>query len=304
MNTVALAQKLVNKNSTLFWFRRDLRLEDNAGLYHALLRETEVIPLFIFDTEILNDLDDKEDARISFIHESLTVLKQQFEHLKSSLLVLYGNPVELFAKLNPKAVYANHDYEPYARKRDEAVRKILQAKGTSFYTFKDQVIFDKDEVTKDSGDPYTVFTPYSRKWKSKLNKFFIKSYPTEKYSARLKKLEPLSFPAIEEIGFKRTSISLPARIIKSSIISAYDTQRNFPASKGTSRLGVHLRFGTVSIRNLVQIALKKNETWLNELIWREFYQMILWHFPDVENHAFKPAYDRIAWRNNQEEFQA
>lgn len=294
---------LIDQTTTLFWFRRDIRLEDNAGLYRALRENKSVLPTFIFDTEILNKLEDRADKRVEFIHQNLVTLKNQLEELGSSLLILLGNPVEIFKKLTPKNVYTNHDYEPYARYRDAQVEKILTGKGITFKTYKDQVIFDRDEIAKDNGTPYTVFTPYSKKWKIKLNSFYAKSYPVEKHFQHLKKVSSLPLPSLNEIGFRKTGAEFPARNIKISIIEKYHDLRNFPATQSTTRLSVHLRFGTVSIRKLVQVALKKNEAWLNELIWRDFYHMILWHFPNVEK-AFKPTYDRIEWRNNPEEFQA
>jgi deoxyribodipyrimidine photo-lyase len=298
------AESYISRTTTVFWFRRDLRLADNAGLYHALKENTNVLPVFIFDTEILEKLENKEDRRVDFIHKSLQLLKSQLEELGSSLLILHGNPVAIYKKIHPKSVYANHDYEPYARKRDSDVKDILEEKGSVYKTFKDQVIFERDEVLKDDGKPYTIFTPYSRKWKATLTKFHLKSYPTEKNFANLLHINPLPLPSLEEIGFKETNASFPERIVKSSIIDLYDKQRNFPAIRGTTQLSVHLRFGTVSIRKLAQVALKKNEVWLNELIWRDFYHMILWHFPHVETKAFKPPYNRIEWRNNPEEFNA
>ncbi len=298
------AEKLITKNTVLFWFRRDLRLQDNAGLYHALKESEEVLPLSIFDSEILDKLEDKADLRVAFIHQSLMLMQKQLQEMGSSLLVLHGNPIEIFKKLNPKAVYTNHDYEPYALQRDGLVKEILEEKGTSFKTFKDQVIFEKDEVTKDDGKPYTIFTPYSRKWKSKLEDSTLKSYPTEKYFENFKKVSPIPLPSLSEIGFQEVPFVFPERLVKQSIVEQYDKQRNFPAIEGTTKLSVHLRFGTVSIRKLAQVALKKNETWLNELIWRDFYHMILWHFPQVETKAFKPAYDNIEWRNNEKEFAA
>lgn len=287
----------------MFWLRRDLRISDNAGLYYALRNNENVLPIFIFDTVILDDLEDKADKRVEFIHQSLSTLKESFQEAGSSLLVLHGDPVKIFSNLNPKTVYTNHDYEPYARQRDDKVKTILERKGSSFHSFKDQVIFEKDEVVKDNGEPYTVFTPYSRKWKARLNAFFQKSYPTEKYRSKLYQTNPFPFPTLEEIGFAPTHPAFPERAVKGAVIKDYHLKRDIPGIIGTSRLGVHLRFGTISIRKLVQLAVKKNETWLNELIWREFYQMILWHFPKVDQ-AFKPQYDRIHWRNNVEEFEA
>jgi len=291
------------KPETIFWFRRDLRLQDNAGLYHALKNHTDVLSLFIFDTVILDELEDKADRRVEFIQQALVHLNQQLHALGSSLLVLIGNPVEIFKTRKPKAVYTNHDYEPYAIDRDRKVQEIVESTGGKFRTFKDQVIFEKDEVVKDDGTPYTVFTPYSRKWKAKVNSFYLKSYPSETYFHHFKKLKPASIPFLSDIGFKETQATFPDRIIKTSVIEKYHKQRDFPAIRGTTRLSVHLRFGTVSIRKLARLAQKKNETWLNELIWREFYAMILWHFPYVPHHAFKAAYNHIDWRNDPDEFQ-
>jgi deoxyribodipyrimidine photo-lyase len=296
--------ELVNKGTTLFWFRRDLRLQDNSGLFHALKENEEVLAIFIFDSEILDKLEDKTDLRVAFIHQSLTLIQKQLEELGSTLLVLHGNPIEIFKELNLNAVYTNHDYEPYARKRDGVVKTILEEKGIAFKTFRDQVIFEKDEVTKDDGKPYTIFTPYSRKWKSKLGELTLTSFATEKYFDHFKKIAATAFPTLKELGFQETTFNFPERLVKQSIVEQYDKQRNFPAIAGTTKLSVHLRFGTVSIRKLAQIALKKNETWLNELIWRDFYHMILWHFPQVETKSFKPAYDKIEWRNNEKEFYA
>lgn len=295
--------KSIDRSTTLFWFRRDLRLTDNAGLYLALRTNEHVLPVFIFDTQILDKLENKADKRVEFIYQTLIQLKAELETIGSSLLILHGNPIEIFKALNPKAVYTNHDYEPYARERDSQVEKILSSKKVEFKTYKDHVIFDREEVVKDDGTPYTIFTPYSKKWKAKLKPFYAKSYPVEKYYSSLKKINPLPVPILAELGFEFTGATFPERVIKSSIIENYHEQRNFPAFQSTTRLSVHLRFGTISIRKLVQLALKKNETWLNELIWRDFYHMILWHFPHVEK-AFKPSYDRVLWRNDPNEFKA
>jgi len=297
------ARSRVDKRTTLFWFRRDLRLADNAGLYHALRGNDSVLPLFIFDTEILNKIEDKADSRVDFIHRSLSALKSELELLGSSLLVLHGNPATIFSELQPKAIYTNRDYEPYAIQRDKTVEAELAKRNIAFHAFKDQVIFEQNEVIKDDGTPYTIFTPYSRKWKATLNSFYCKPYPTHKYFSHLKQVNPFSFPTLEEIGFRKSAVEFPERVIKRSIIEKYNLQRDFPGIAGTTRLSAHLRFGTVSIRSLVKIAKQKNEAWLNELIWREFYQMILWHFPHVEK-SFKPAYDHIAWRNDPHEFEA
>ncbi len=293
---------VIDSSATVFWFRRDLRLQDNAGLFHALKENKNVVPIFIFDTTILDKLEDKTDRRVEFIHHSLTVMQQQIEELESSMIVFHGDPVAIFKSLKPKAVYTNHDYEPYARQRDEVIKNILAETGSDFKTFKDQVIFEKEEVTKDDGKPYTIFTPYSRKWKSLIIPAHLKSNPTESHFGSFKKFKAVALPSLEEIGFVATGLPFPERVIKQSIVEKYDQQRNFPAIEGTTKLSVHLRFGTVSIRKLAQLAQKKNEVWLNELIWRDFYHMILWHFPQVENHAFKPAYDHIQWRHDEKEF--
>lgn len=297
------AAKIVTAETTLFWFRRDLRLSDNAGLYHALKKNSSVLPIFIFDTEILDQLEDKQDRRLAFIHDSLLILKTSLEEMGSSLLIVHGNPVDFFTHVKPSAVYSNEDYEPYARKRDSEVAKILSEKKSILKTFKDQVIFSKEEILKDDGTSYSIFTPFSKKWKAALKPFYYKSYPTEKYFQHFRQVHPLPFPTLNDIGFEHTDHSFPERKIKASVIEQYHKQRDYPAIQGTSRLSVHLRFGTVSIRKLVQFAVKKNETWLNELIWRDFYHMILWHYPHVER-AFKPQYDRIKWRNNEAEFTA
>ena len=295
---------VIDSSSTIFWFRRDLRLQDNAGLFHALKENKDVVPIFIFDTTILDKLEDKDDRRVEFIHNSLTVMQQQLEELGSSMIVFHGDPIAIFKSLKPKAVYTNHDYEPYARQRDEVIKNILVDKGSEFQTFKDQVIFEKDEVTKNDGKPYTIFTPYSRKWKSLITPAHLKSYPTESHFESFKKIKAVPLPSLADIGFESTGLPFPERVIRQSIVEKYDQQRNFPAIEGTTKLSVHLRFGTVSIRKLAQLAQKKNEIWLNELIWRDFYHMILWHFPEVETKSFKPAYDKIEWRNNEKEFDA
>ncbi|HQQ96281.1 MAG TPA: deoxyribodipyrimidine photo-lyase [Cyclobacteriaceae bacterium] len=290
-------------DSVIFWFRRDLRLTDNAGLHAALRHGKPVVPLFIFDTTILDPLEDKADRRLVFIRQSLEILKAELEQMGSSLLVLHGDPIALFKQLTPLAVYSNRDYEPYARTRDEAVEKELLTRDIPFKTFKDQVIFECEEVIKDDGTPYTVFTPYSKRWKLALTDFHTKAYPTEKYFRQFKRCDPLPFPTLTDLGFDTIDVQFPDRVIKKSTIREYKEHRDFPGIEGTSKLSVHLRFGTVSIRNLVRVALTTNETWLNELIWREFYHMILWHFPATDK-SFKPAYDRIVWRNDPKEFKA
>lgn len=293
---------VITRDVTVWWLRRDLRLSDNAALYHALRNNSPVVALFIFDEIILNELN-KKDPRVEFILGSLVELQTHLTSLGSSLVVVYGNPVDIFRSITPKSVYVNHDYERYAIERDAQVGTILRAKGTNLFTFKDQVVFEKDEVVKADGKPYTVFTPYSRQWKARLNNFYLKSYPVKSYYNSFLKTNPVELPSLADIGFLPSGISLPPRRIPASLIARYDQTRDFPSLRGTSRLGIHLRFGTVSIRQLAVLAREKNQTWLNELIWREFYSMILWHFPHVQHSSFKPAYDRIPWRNDENDFQ-
>ncbi len=296
----------MKQSATIHWFRRDLRLEDNAALYNSLVNHNNVIPLFIFDKHILDQLEDKYDARVSFIYETVAKLKDQLQQLGSDVIVEYGYPGEVFKKLIKEyiidAVYTNHDYEPYAIERDIEIKQLLSDSGIQFHTFKDQVIFEKNEVLKADGTPYTVYTPYSRVWKDKLNPFFLASYPTEKYFHKFSKIEPLRFRKLTGLGFMKSEIRIPAQEINESIIRNYHKTRNIPSINGTSRLSVHLRFGTISIRKLATFASEANEKYFNELIWREFYQAILWHFPLVVKNAFKPAYDKIPWRNNEKEF--
>jgi deoxyribodipyrimidine photo-lyase len=291
----------------VFWFRRDLRLEDNAGLYHALKAGLPVVPIFIFDRHILDQLDEKTDRRVAFIHAVLEELQESLVSVGSSLEVYYGHPEEVYRtlleKYKVKAVFTNHDYEPYARKRDEAVRTWLQGKDVRFHTYKDQVIFDRDEVLKEDGKPYTVFTPYSKRWKSLVNDFYLASYPVDKYAGNFYRQEAMAIPSLASMGFLATGQAFPSKTLRQSLVSAYGQTRDYPSIAGTSRMGVHLRFGTVSIRELARKAIAWSEVYLNELIWREFYHMILWHFPQVgEGKSFKPAYEHIRWRNNEKEF--
>ena len=292
----------------IFWFRRDLRLYDNAGLYHALRGDHPVLPVFIFDRNILDELEDKTDRRVEFIHLALQEIQQQLVKLGSSLDVRYGKPVDIYKELlreyDVRTIFTNHDYEPYARERDSSIEKLLKENNTGFCTFKDQVILEKDEVLKDDGKPYTVFTPYSRKWKAVVTDFHLKPYPNKKYFKNFYKQPESKIPALKEMGFESTGLSFPEKEWKGQVIRNYKEQRDIPSVQGTSRLSVHLRFGTISIRTLAAEAGALNETFLNELIWRDFYHMILWHFPKVVGHAFKPEYDKIRWRNNEKEFKA
>lgn len=291
----------------IFWFRRDLRLEDNAGLYHALKSGIPVLPIFIFDPVILRKLENKNDRRVDFIHQALSSLQQELEQLGSSLRIICESPEKAYKKIldeyNVKAVYTNHDYEPYALERDGIAKKLLEKNNIPFHSYKDQVIFEKNEVLKDDGKPYTVFTPYSRKWKSKLTDFYVKPYPNKKYFRNFVQLSPFKTPSLQAIGFEKTDTQFVLPKITPALLKNYKENRDFPSIAGTSRISMHLRFGTISIRKAAQYALQYSETWLNELIWREFYMMILWHFPHVEKSAFKKEYDHIEWRNNEAEFE-
>ena len=291
----------------IFWFRRDLSIEDNAALYHALKSDHPVLPLFIFDRAILDKLEDKNDARVTFIYQTIAGLSMQLRKHHSDILVKHGdvNQIwdEVLKEYNIAAVYANHDYEPYAISRDDAIAEKLKHQNIPFNTYKNQVIFDRDEVVKDDGRPYTVFTPYKRKWYEKLKPFYLKPYPTEKYLHHLFKTGHLQMPTLKQMGFAESFAKFPDKEYQ-SVIKYYAERRDFPAQKGTSCIGLHLRFGTVSIRKLASDAYKaEDKTWLNELIWREFYMMILYHFPKTADHAFKPEYDNIIWRNNEHEFE-
>lgn len=293
----------------IVWFRRDLRLKDNAALYHALRSGIPVLPIFIFDTTILDQLQDRSDKRVAFIHSAITEMQTELVALGSTMKVFHGKPLDVFTQLvqsySIQTVFTNHDYEPYAQERDQAIADLLAHTGVGFQTYKDQVIFEKNEVTKDDGKPYTVFTPYSKKWKAKLNADFLKPYLTEQYFDAFYKQAPIEIPSLASMNFKEVETEFPSKKLDEEIVRKYSQNRDFPALEhGTSKMGVHLRFGTVSIRALATIAVGLNETYLNELIWRDFYQMILWHFPRVgQGCAFKPEYEKIKWRNNDAEFQ-
>lgn len=290
----------------IFWFRRDLRLDDNIGLFHALNSDEEVLPIFIFDNTILSQLQ-KDDARVTFIHEQLSKIQNQLESIGKSLAVFYGKPFDVYQKLisenKIKTVFTNHDYEPYARKRDKELFQLFKDNQIEFKTSKDQVIFEKNEVVKDDGTPYVVYTPYSNKWKEKFKSIKIVTYKSEDY---LKNIITHSYPflSLNEIGFTYSDIKVTSFDVSKSLIDNYEATRNFPALNKTSYLGIYLRFGVVSIRKMVAKALEsKNETFLKELIWREFFMQILWHFPHTVNKSFKSKYDEIQWDNNEVLFQ-
>lgn len=290
----------------IFWFRRDLRIHDNAALYHAL-KKGEVQCIFIFDKNILEKLEDRDDARVSFIHHQITRLKSQLNELGADLWVYYSDPSTVFNELTEnhkiESVYCNHDYEPYAVERDQKISDFLTSKNISFHTYKDQCIFEKLEVCKDDGKPYTVFTPYKNKWYSKLNDFYLKSYPTEKYFNNFSKVKPKKLISLADIQFEESKIKFEEPEFK-SILKDYHQKRDIPSIRGTSRISIHLRFGTVSIRELAKTARGVSEAWLNELIWRDFYFMIIHNFPHSATSSFKPQYDKIIWRNNEAEFKS
>ena len=289
----------------VFWFRRDLRVDDNKGFFEALNSNSEVLPLFIFDKNILDELP-KDDARVSFIHERLDTIDMELQKFGKNLAVFYGDPITIIEKLisenQIQGVYTNHDYEPYAKDRDQKIASILAAKNIGFHTFKDQVIFEKSEVVKDDQTPYVVYTPYSRKWKDLFQKTKLEHFESEKL---LRNIVSHSYPflSLKEIGFEQSKIKVAHYNNSENLISNYEDTRNFPAIEGTSMIGTHLRFGSVSIRKVVaSAASNKKETYLKELIWREFFMQILWHFPHTNNKSFRPKYDAIKWNNNEEEF--
>ena len=294
---------------SIFWFRRDLRLEDNAGLLAALESGYPVLPIFVFDSEILSSLPE-DDARVGFIHQNLQSMRHRLltDH-KRTMGIYHGNPLsvlkELVAAYPIKAVFTNEDYEPYARKRDKQVYDFLSGQNIGFHISKDQVVFAKDEITKDDGNPYVVYTPFMRKWKSQLNPAkHLSEYSCQKVLDKIADLPDLPNLSLQDLGFKPSDIQVPDYHIASSLIDRYGETRDFPAANGTSRLGAHLRFGTISIRKLVKKGLaSRTETFLNELIWREFFMQILWHFPRTIHESFKKKYDGIQWRNNEEEFE-
>ncbi|MFM7645432.1 MAG: cryptochrome/photolyase family protein [Sphingomonadales bacterium] len=293
---------------SVFWFRRDLRLKDNAGLFNALQGPLPVLPVFIFDRSILDELEDPADARVNFIHRSLQDMQEQLTKVGSTLVVKYGFVQQVFADLcheyDIRAVYTNNDYEPYARSRDQDMETFFTSRSISFVAVKDQVIFEKSEVVKDDGLPYTIFTPYSRKWRATITAAQLRSLPSEKLIGSFYKQAPIGLPSLKQMKFEVVNCQFPMAKWDKTVIKRYKEQRDFPALPGTSRLSVHLRFGTISIRSLAREAGALNESFLSELIWRDFYHMILWHFPQVVASSFKPAYDAIRWRNDPAEFEA
>ena len=290
---------------SIFWFRRDLRLEDNKGLSEALKYGEKIIPIFIFDKNILNHLEDKSDRRVDYIHQALEKINQELKEFGSSLLTFHGKPLDVFKQLEKdfeiKSVFVDitGQFIPYLR--DDEVKDFLDSKKIAFFDFKDQVIFEKHEVAKDNGEPYTVYTPFSKKWKKQLTELDYASVKIDKN--QFQKLPSKKILSLKEIGFEKTDLDFVEPSLESKIIDVYDKTRDFPALDATTHLGIALRFGTISVRKCVRFALSHNETWLNELIWREFFMQILFHFPKVVNYCFKEKYENIAWRNNEAEFE-
>ncbi|XZG70961.1 cryptochrome/photolyase family protein [Chitinibacteraceae bacterium HSL-7] len=302
----------------LVWLRRDLRLTDHAALYHALRSGSPVQLVFVFDTPILAALP-RKDRRVEFIWRSLIELKRSLRERGADLIVRHGDARDeipaLAAELNAHAVYTNHDYEPEATARDMAVAGKLTKAGVALHTFKDHVVFERDEVVTQAGGMYSVFTPYKRAWLARLNDFYVRPYPVSRYLDALEPCDATFFPSLADLGFEAND-TLAAGMSGAETLFAdftrrierYHDARDYPAVKGPSYLSVHLRFGTISIREIAGFAWQHGgagaETWLSELAWRDFYQQILWHRPDVVNHAFKPEYDRLPFPNREDWFAA
>ena len=298
---------MAKQKVTIFWFRRDLRLDDNRGLYHALKGDFPVLPVFVFDKNILNDLSDKSDARVSFIHQELTEINSELEGKGTRLQTFYTSPEKAFKSLleeyDIQQVHTNRDYEPYAKERDEKIAKSL-GESVDFVTHKDQVIFEPDEVLKDDGTPYLVYTPYSKKWLATVTEKDYESYTSALQFENWLHVDYEVIISLEKMGFGPTKIELPGKELRKETIEQYADERNFPAKDSTSRLGIHYRFGTISIRKMAAKAAKSEEnTYLKELIWREFFMCILYHFPKVVENNYSAKYDGVKWRNNEEEFE-
>lgn len=289
----------------IFWFRRDLRLADNRGLQQAIASGYAVLPIFIFDSDILTRLATRYDRRVDYIHQALHAMNVTLQKHGSTLHTYSGVPLDVIKMIcqdyDVQGLYCNGDYEPQAIKRDDAVQRDLKEIGIPCYASKDQVIFEKSEVVKADGSPYTVYTPYAKKWKSMLQPAH---YGQE--TIALENFYKAAFQdiiSLETLGFQKTDLVFEQPQLAIDIIKDYGEKRDFPALDHTTRLGIALRFGTISIRKCVDFALKNNETWLSELIWREFFMQILYHFPQVVTASFKPKYDAIEWRNNEVEFE-
>lgn len=291
----------------VFWFRRDLRLTDNCGLNAALSSGLPVLPLFIFDSNILDKLKDKKDARVEFIHQRIEQLQGLLRDRGSDILVLKGDPQTVWKKIiseyNVQKVFFNRDYEPYARKRDEAITKICTKKEIEVSSFKDQVIFEPGEVLKKDGNPYVVYTPYKNQCLKQMSPDYLGEYPSQKKLKKLLPIKCMNVPSLSSLGFSPTKIKFPVHKISEKIIKSYHQTRDIPSNdQGTSKLGIHLRFGTISVRACARASYFDNPTWFSELMWREFFMQILFHFPHVEKGAFRSEYDKIKWANNKAQF--
>ena len=284
---------------SIFWYRRDLRLEDNTGLFEALNENENILPIFIFDDSILDELPE-DDARLNFIYESLSKINKQLNNHNASLQILKGQIDDVWEKLvttyDIQKVYLNKDYEPYAIKRDQKIKEFLNSKGIEMKTFKDQVIFEEDEIVKADGKPYTVFTPYKRKWLEKFTKVNLNLIAN--FDNFYKKI--IDFPTLNQLGLKNSPLKVKNYSLKN--VSTYSETRNFPNLDSTSYLSPHLRFGTISVRQIITELKNKSETFLSELIWREFFMQIIFHFPHVVTKNFRPKYDGIKWVNNKEDY--
>ena len=304
METLNNTKQSVN----IFWFRRDLRLDDNKALFKALKSDKKVLPIFIFDKNILENLA-KDDARVNFIHETLQEINRTLQNsYGSSLAMFYNEPKTVFKTLaetyNIDTVFTNRDYEPYAKARDTEINTLLNSYNIELKTYKDHVIFETNEVTKKDGKPYLVYTPFMKTWKAKFNTMTLDNFDTSAYFNNL--IDDVKQPnlSLEAIGFSKSNQKIAPYKVTSTLIQDYEAKRDFPAKDATSKLGTHLRFGTVSIRKMVAKAIAEtNEIFWQELIWREFFTQILWHFPETLTYSFKPKYDGIKWRNNEAEFQ-
>lgn len=295
-------------SNVLFWHRRDLRIHDNTGLIKALSSGNKVQPIFIFDSNILHKLP-KNDQRVVFIHQEVMALKKCYQEHGGDLKVYHGDPKQIILTLIAEggytALYTNRDYEPYAHDRDNHLYTELQNKSVAFVGTKDHVIFEKEEIVKDDGKPYTVFSPYAKKWRAKLNSSSFQVLSVEKELNALVQCAPSPIIPLNKMGFSSDNKTyFPSRKVANDCIKNYGKLRDYPSENGTSRLSIHLRFGTISIRELAELAHKTSETFLNELIWRDFYQMIIYHFPNSVDRAFKPKYDLVQWENNEEHFKA
>ncbi|MGQ8335153.1 cryptochrome/photolyase family protein [Sunxiuqinia sp. A32] len=290
----------------IMWFRRDLRIADNHAFFRSLSSKYSVLPIFIFDSQILNDLDD-DDARLGFILGEVNKLKKEFEENNSTFWIYHGKPLNAFKRLlvefDIDTIYANRDYEPYALERDQRIAEFLAEEKVKLETLKDQLIFDQNDILKKDGKPYTVFTPYSRRWLEKFQNLKLENYPSKELLVNLFKSPPLKTYHLRDLGFRPGNYPIPKNKISRTIIEEYEEKRDFPGIDATSRLGIHLRFGAISIRKLTKQASKYSSIFLNELIWRNFYMDILWHFPHVEKESFKKEYDRIPWINSEKDFQ-